>query len=92
MKRHGIVVFLLTLAVVGYGGNEPGAPLPEGTPTPAVATLSGNGFWPALACAGCVGSGMALMTSGWGPFWSAAMSARGGALASACVEACVQAF
>jgi len=87
MKKARIIVFaLLALAVAA-----PLAPAHDPAPPP-VAAVAGNGILGALACAGCLGSGMALMTFGWGSLWAAAMSAGDGALAEACVGACASAF
>lgn len=79
MKKARIVVFaLLTLGAA--------APLArEVTPPPAVATVSGAGILGALGCATCLGSGMAMMTFGWGGVWAAA-------LAGPCVGVCASAF
>lgn len=83
MKYARIVVFSV-LALVA----APTVARPLSERTVAVAVVEGAGFLQALACGACIGTGAALMVSGWGPLWSAAMGAGGGALAVACFEAC----
>ncbi|GMV07445.1 MAG: hypothetical protein AMXMBFR53_37200 [Gemmatimonadota bacterium] len=79
MKKARIVVFaLLTLGAAAPLAPDAGAP-------PPVAEVSGAGILGALGCAACLGSGMTMMTFGWGGVWAAA-------LAGPCVGVCASAF
>lgn len=90
MSYRRIVVFALALALAPAAART-ASPHPA-TPVQAVETLQGAGILQALACAGCLGSGMTAMVMGWGSVWGAAMGAAGGALGSACLDACAGAF
>ena len=88
MRKQRIVVFALGLGCAvfvsstsaGFGGYPRESARLEG--------IAGTGILKTLACAGCLGSGAALMTMGWGPLYVAALGAADGFLAGACANAC----
>lgn len=87
MKTVRIVVFAMALAGVGAVS----VPAPS-HPRLGLDLAEGRGFLDFMACGGCLGSGALAAATGWGAFWTAAMSAGDGTLASACVDACLSVF
>ncbi len=84
-----IAIALLTLLLAGEPVRSPAmwdlAP-------PAPAEVIGQGFWSALACAGCVAGALVLISGGWGAVLVAAMRPGSTLLVAGCIGACIQAF
>ena len=92
MRKDRIVVLVLALlcaAPIAADSRGLGAHPAQLSPLGSVA---GAGILETLACAGCLGSGMALMTMGWGSLYMAALGAADGYLAGACADACLAAL
>lgn len=89
MRYARIVVFMLGVGTMSAAVLQP---MPASQAQVTLEQVQGRGLLDVLTCGGCLGSGALAAATGWGAFWTAAMSVGDGALASACVEACLSAF
>lgn len=89
MRYARIVVFMLVAGTMSAAVLQPMPPLQAHV---TLEQVEGTGLLDVLKCGGCLGSGALAAAMGWGAFWTAAMRAGDGALASACVEACLSVF
>lgn len=89
-SRLGMLVLCLMLA--GADARAGSAFEARGASDIEAEDFEGNGFWSALACAGCAATGFLIVSGGWGAILAAA-SIRGSTLAfGGCIAACVDAF
>lgn len=92
MTKSRLGMLALCLMLAGAGARAGTAfEVPRASDV-AAEDFEGAGFWSAVACAGCVATGVLIASGGWGAILAAA-SIRGSTLAvGGCIAACIDAF